>query len=84
MCNSCNRADCPNATFDASHDNTIEYLNATNVINGFYEEWNILQLHKDIQARTLALVSPVDVNEIVILGGRRRETNLGDVLIFNT
>ena len=61
--------------------NTIESVNARNVVNGISAKWSLIKLHQHIQGRYSTLVAQIDYNEIAILGG---DDAYKEVLIFNT
>ena len=49
--------------------NTIENLNAKNVINGGTTNWSLIELQTNVEPRSSTLVAQIDDNEIAILGG---------------
>ena len=83
----CALGDCLYVFFGCNDDNdlnTIESLNAKNVINGVPESWLLIQLGSDIQPRRLTLASQIDENEIAILGGEDQNGRaLDDILRYD-
>ena len=64
--------------------NSIERINARNVVNGIPENWIHIKLQNDIQSRNYTLSAPIDENEIAILGGMdKKDDAIGEVLLYN-
>ena len=53
------------------------------MVNGIQAKWIHITLQKDIIPRNLALIAPIDKNEIVILGGSDYKKSFGEVLLLN-
>ena len=64
--------------------NSIERINATEVIDRISTKWALIELQSQIQPRYDTLACQIDDNEIAILGGYDGSNYLGEVLLFNT
>ena len=64
--------------------NSIEMLKVTAIDNGA-ASWELIELPKAVfTPRSSPVVIPVNISEIVILGGKDTNGNLSDILVFNT
>ena len=65
--------------------NTIETLDARNLIDGVQVEWTLLHLASgEISPRGDVLVVPIGPHELAILGGDCDDMMLSDAIILNT
>ena len=61
--------------------NTIEKINADNIINGLHTRWSNITLSSDMKPRAFTLASQIDDTSIAILGGSNGKI-IGEVIIF--